>query len=1153
MSNSTTGTNTRRRVSLSSSANANNAPENTNEQPRVARKRVSKITEEARRRSGTSSASTSALTSESEPLYSESDVSSDSSSPRSRSRASKPRTPKPPPSTTAPVDKKMFKPLTPALKKRISDEAHLEVYNITTIRNFEQNMEMFRIILDNYIYIVRGFIESEENILFIFQYDKEYQRWGPIADNLQTIGEMLYHTPLFFSDDYMGTQNRKQVYFLFYVDARTMYYIFRYDFEEDADKEFVPHLEYKPIGFLNGLFSTTRAISQSRLRTEVTNIINEIWVLLKTGSDLRTPFIILALQCIKHNAVLVEYNNTKYTVQQLCADAMEGAKETPEELYIYENILSDSNVVKEMFINLLRQKQHGALNSDQFDNLTAMINKMFAGDWLNLAFQCVFDIYKDIYLPFKDDCDDLNKVAFEIENQWNNRGTYSIVAKKGQIFTHKMVKDLIIRIFSANIKNDSTCYDPTCGTGGFTESFYHYCEKNGLKDVVAYGNEFDEDVASMAWLAGICSDIDVRIFNGCCFRPEIKESRLIPPNSIDFLMMNPPYAMGSKKSAMKGVIGQNVIWDGEDRAHLEKLKPTEWTFCRYNLSSFVKLGGWFAFLIPISCVSENKQNNYDKEWMIRNTEIWYIIKVNEKIFQPQAGKASVIVLGRYTPGRSHESITTWKTKCVDFSDDGGKVKEKKGILEYDKNELDKIIRERILDNKDIEGAYYDHAIPESYLDSILYDETITAGHPYYEERVLTHTMNWIYTKRDEAALNINNQRLAFLEYLEQRRHAFMTSNIHKLELDKVFGEENEWCEWRDVKITDLFDIMGRGKRLAREGSKEQSGAYPLIGASGQKNGIIGFVDTNDFGNTDDELNITVAGDGNGAGTCFCQKGGFSAVADVLVLKMKKEIEDKMMNKLMNEIIEDMRRENEGKGKSPADIETEAKIRAQERMEQLMTSMSYMMTEQLTKVYNWSNKCSQQRLMQESVRLPFDNRTGELNMEATNQYDGTIIEKQLRTVKVSELFEYFGKGKINSMKNENEGIYPCISTSAFNNGCSKYIDHYDYDTDELGFTLISVPGDGDIYRCFVQHGKFSAQTSVHLLKLKPEYKYLEECLGVLAFTMSLHFGDGTYEYHKGKLNKQRLMNEEIPNIPFIQDLRDKNNWIIDVSGLKYMYL
>ena len=74
--------------------------------------------------------------------------------------------------------------------------------------------------------------------------------------------------------------------------------------------------------------------------------------------------------------------------------------------------------------------------------------------------------------------------------------------------------------------------------------------------------------------------------------------------------------------------------------------------------------------------------------------------------------------------------------------------------------------------------------------------------------------------------------------------------------------------------------------------------------------------------------------------------------------------------------------------------------------------------------------------------------------------------------------------------------------------------------------MSVPGDGDIYQCFVQTGKFSAQTSVHLLALKDNYKYLNNSIGLIAFIMSMRLGDGTYEYHKGKLNKERLANETI---------------------------
>ena len=149
------------------------------------------------------------------------------------------------------------------------------------------------------------------------------------------------------------------------------------------------------------------------------------------------------------------------------------------------------------------------------------------------------------------------------------------------------------------------------------------------------------------------------------------------------------------------------------------------------------------------------------------------------------------------------------------------------------------------------------------------------------------------------------------------------------------------------------------------------------------------------------------------------------------------------------------------------------------------------------------------------------------VDITNYY-GHILESpigvMMKEVRIDELFEYYGKGKVNSLAKHNDGPYPCISCSAFNNGIAKYINAYDYDTDELGFPLMTVPGDGDIYKCFVQVGKFSAQTSVHILKLKDER--LNKCIGLLSYIMSLRFGDGTYEYHKGKLNKERLMNETI---------------------------
>ena len=79
--------------------------------------------------------------------------------------------------------------------------------------------------------------------------------------------------------------------------------------------------------------------------------------------------------------------------------------------------------------------------------------------------------------------------------------------------------------------------------------------------------------------------------------------------------------------------------------------------------------------------------------MIEECEIWFVIKIREDIFTPQAGKACCLVIGRYVNGwRSKEEIETWKTKCIDFTQDGGEVKRKKGEVEYDEKEISAVLK-----------------------------------------------------------------------------------------------------------------------------------------------------------------------------------------------------------------------------------------------------------------------------------------------------------------------------------------------------------------------------------------------------------------------------------------------------------------------------
>ena len=191
-------------------------------------------------------------------------------------------------------------------------------------------------------------------------------------------------------------------------------------------------------------------------------------------------------------------------------------------------------------------------------------------------------------------------------------------------------------------------------------------------------------------------------------------------------------------------------------------------------------------------------------------------------------------------------------------------------------------------------------------------------------------------------------------------------------------------------------------------------------------------------------------------------------------------------------------------------------------------------------------------MNETVSLPFNTRTNQIDLSATVQNnDSDTLSLINRSVPVAELFELVKVKGINT-KLFKDGQYPLIMSGAYNNGISRYVDKYCVDTEELGGPVITVPVTGSVGYCFVQHGKFAISDDVppNVLKLKPEYKYLESALSSLAFNMTLHFTAG--HNYSTLLNNTRLMNESIPNIPFVKDPKT-NEWKIDIGALRYMYM
>ena len=159
-----------------------------------------------------------------------------------------------------------------------------------------------------------------------------------------------------------------------------------------------------------------------------------------------------------------------------------------------------------------------------------------------------------------------------------------------------------------------------------------------------------------------------------------------------------------------------------------------------------------------------------------------------------------------------------------------------------------------------------------------------------------------------------------------------------------------------------------------------------------------------------------------------------------------------------------------------------------------------------------------------------------------------LKCEFRDVRIDELFELMPKNLLTQDEIKSNGSYPFVSCSGHNNGIIKYVNDYKYDGT---FITVATNGDATAGTCFVQRGKFAVHPMVLVLKLKPEYQFLEECLSSIAFAMTMEF---RMKYsHSNVLSQQRLMNETISSIPYCQDPTDPNKMIIDISGLRYIYI
>ena len=161
----------------------------------------------------------------------------------------------------------------------------------------------------------------------------------------------------------------------------------------------------------------------------------------------------------------------------------------------------------------------------------------------------------------------------------------------------------------------------------------------------------------------------------------------------------------------------------------------------------------------------------------------------------------------------------------------------------------------------------------------------------------------------------------------------------------------------------------------------------------------------------------------------------------------------------------------------------------------------------------------------------------------DSYNPPCEECEMKTIKISDYFEYVGRGNV-KISGAESGEYPLISSTTANNGIVKYVNSFKFDG-----TYITFNANGDCGHCFCQYGKFN--TTGNVIVLKP--KTLDDELEFIATCMTLQLRRKYSWSHK--LSKLRLMSESFqipinyrpPRIDVFELKRAVMSSLSDVNG------
>lgn len=167
--------------------------------------------------------------------------------------------------------------------------------------------------------------------------------------------------------------------------------------------------------------------------------------------------------------------------------------------------------------------------------------------------------------------------------------------------------------------------------------------------------------------------------------------------------------------------------------------------------------------------------------------------------------------------------------------------------------------------------------------------------------------------------------------IENRRHMLFMNKINRFDTNKCVQLENDNVEWKEVRIDELFELVRKSgpKYDVRESSSvmTRTKQIPYYSMLGHDNGLKGYVEK---ASIEDDGFYIIVGNYGSSNTTYCS----------YCIKPKKEWKDKLG-------------------------------------EDVLSNIAFLIGQAFVKKYTYSNSLNLNRLMNETVILPFDKLSDEI--------------------------------------------------------------------------------------------------------------------------------------------------------------------------------